>query len=128
MLVCRTLKLYEETGDIQNRPGQGRLRTARTSKLVESTREKITRNAKRSIQNLAKEATVSYGTMSTVLRKDLKMSLFKHVEKHQLSAQVADKRLQRCKILLSRIQDGSLGVPRNLFSGGFYQLRGSSSS
>ena len=30
MLVWRTLKHYEETGDIQNRPGQGRPKTART--------------------------------------------------------------------------------------------------
>ena len=30
MLVWRTLKLYEEIEDIQNRPGQGRPRTART--------------------------------------------------------------------------------------------------
>ena len=30
MLVWKTLKRYEETGDIQNRPGQGRPRTAKT--------------------------------------------------------------------------------------------------
>ena len=30
MLVWRTLKRYDETGDIQNRPGQGRPRTDRT--------------------------------------------------------------------------------------------------
>ena len=92
MLVWRTLKRYEETGDIPNRPGQGCPRTARTPKLVKSTREKIRRNLKRAIQNLAKESNVSYGTMSTVLRKYLKMSPFKHVKKHQLSAQVVDKR------------------------------------
>ena len=53
--------------------------------------------------------------MSTVLRKDLKMSPFKHVKKQQLSAQVVDKLLQRCKILLSRIQDGTF--PNLVFSG-----------
>ena len=114
MLICRSLKRYEETGDIQNRPGQGRPRTARTPKLVKSTREKIMRNRKRSIQNLAKESNRLYGTMPTVLRKDLKMSPFKHVKKHQLSAQVVDKRLQRCKNLLSHIQDGTL--PNLVFS------------
>ena len=56
----------------------------------------------------AKESNMSYGTMSTVLRKALKMSPCKHVKKHQLSAHVVDKRLQRCKILLFRIQDGTL--------------------
>ena len=49
MLVWKTLERYEETGDIQNRRCPGRSRTARTPKLVESTREKIRRNPKRSI-------------------------------------------------------------------------------
>ena len=80
MLVWRTLQRYEETGDIQNRPGQGRPRSARTPKLIKSTREKITRNPKRSIQNLANESNVSYAAMSNVLLKDLKMSSFKHVK------------------------------------------------
>ena len=113
MLAWRTFKRYEETGDIQNRPGQSRPRTAGTSKLVNSTREKIRRNPKRSIQNQAKESNVSYRNMSTVLRRVLKMSPFKHVKKHQFSAQVVDKRLQRCKIL-SRIQDDTL--PNLVFS------------
>ena len=114
MLVWRTLKRFEENGNIQNRPGQGRPRTARTPKLVKSIREKIRRNPKKSVQNLAKESRVSYGTMSTLLRKDLKMSPFKHVNKQQLSAQVVDKRLQRSQILLSCIQDGTL--PNLIFS------------
>ena len=95
-------------------PGQDCPITARTSKLVKFTREKIRRNHKIPIQNLAKESNVSYGTMSTVLLKDLNMFPFKHVNKHQLSAQVVDKRLQRCKILLSRIQDDTL--PNLVFS------------
>ena len=41
MLVWRTLKRYEETGDIQNRPGQGRPRPATTPKLLKSTRERL---------------------------------------------------------------------------------------
>ena len=54
MLVWKTWKRYDETGDIQNRPEQGRSRTARTPKVVKFTREKIRRNPKRSIQYLAK--------------------------------------------------------------------------
>ena len=114
MLVWRTLKRFEETGDVKNMPGQGRPKTARTTKLVKSTREKVRRNPKRSIRKLSIESNVSYGTMSTILRKDLKMSPFKHVKKHQLSAQIVDKRLQRSKILLSRIKNGTL--PNLVFS------------
>ena len=63
MLVWKNLKHFEETGDIQNRPGQGQPRTARTSKLVKFIREKISRNPKKSIQNLIKESRMSYGTI-----------------------------------------------------------------
>ena len=92
MLVWKTLKRYEETGDIQNIPEQGQPRTARTPKLVKATKEKIRRNPKRSIHNLAKESNVSYGILSTVLRKGLMMSPFKHVKKRKFSAQIVDKR------------------------------------
>ena len=116
MLVWRTLKRYEETGNIQNKPGQGRSRTARTPKLVKSTREKIRRNPKRSIQNLTKESNVSYETMSTVV------FFFGRTQRCPLQAcqetptfcQFVDKRLQRGKILHSRIQDDT--VPNLVFS------------
>ena len=105
MLVWKTLKRYDETADIQNRPLQSRPRTARTTKLVKSTREKIRRNPKRSIQNLAKESNVSYGTMPTVLLKDLKMSPFKHTPTFCSSCwQTTPKRLDS----FSRIQDYTL--------------------
>ena len=41
MLVWKTSKRYEVTGDNQNRSGPDRPKTARTLKLVKSTREKI---------------------------------------------------------------------------------------
>ena len=61
MLVWRTLKRFKETGEFTNKPGQGRPRTARISKLIKSTREKLRRNPKRSLRKLAKEAKVSIG-------------------------------------------------------------------
>ena len=54
MLVWRILKRSEKTGDNQIKPRQGRPRTTRTLKQVKSTREKIRRNPKRSVQNLAR--------------------------------------------------------------------------
>ena len=76
MLVWRTLKRYKESGNVQNQPGQGRPRSASTSKLIRKSREIVRRNPKRSIQKMAKrvwrnpkrfiqktakEANVSYG-------------------------------------------------------------------
>ena len=40
MLVWRTLKRYKESGNVQNQPGQGCPRSARTAKLIKATREK----------------------------------------------------------------------------------------
>ena len=49
--------------------------------------------------------------MFTVLRRDLKMSPFKHVRKQLLSAKTMEKRLARAGILLSRLE---AGTPPNL--------------
>ena len=114
MLVWRTLKRFESTGDIVNEPGQGRPRSARTKKLVKSTKEKLRRNPKRSLRNLAKEAKVSVGTMSTILHSDLQTSPYKHQKKHLLSASSIEKRAQRADLILSRINAGTL--PNLVFS------------
>lgn len=114
MLVWRTLKRFESTGDIVNQPGQGRPRSARTIKLVKSTREKLRRNPKRSLRNLAKDGKVSVGTMSTILHTDLKRSPYKHQKKQLLSASSVEKRKQRAELILSRINAGTL--PNLVFS------------
>ena len=114
MLVWRTLKRFKSTGTIKNLPGQGRPRSARTEKLIKSTREKLRRNPRRSLRHLAKEAKVSIGTMSTILHTDLKTSPYKHQKKHLLSASSVEKRKQRAQIILSRITAGTL--PNLVFS------------
>ena len=114
MLVQRTLKRYKESGNVQNRPGQGCPQSARTTKLVKATREKVRRNPKRSIQEMAKEAKVSQGTMFMIFHKDLQMSPYKHVKKQLLSTKTAEKHLARAKILLSCIEAST--VPNVVFS------------
>ena len=111
MLVWRTLKRFESTGDIVNQPGQGRPRSARTPKLVKSTREKLRKNLRRSLRNLSK---VSIGTMFMILNTDLQISSYKHKKKHLLSASSIDKRAQRAELISSRITAGML--PNLIFS------------
>ena len=82
--------------------------------MVKATREKVRRNPKRFIQEMAKEAKVSQGTVCMILRKDLQMASYKHIKKQLLSAKTAEKRLARAKILLSRIEAGTL--PNVVFS------------
>ena len=63
---------------------------------------------------MAKKANVSYETMFTVLRRDLKMSPFKHVRKQLLSTKTVEKRLARARILLSRSE--AVTLPNLVFS------------
>ena len=110
MLVWRMLKQFKSTGLIKNSPGQGLPRSARTEKLMKSTREKLRRNPRRSLRHLAKEVKVSIGTVSTILHTDLKTSPYKHL----LSESSVEKRKQRAQIILSRITAGTL--PNLVFS------------
>ena len=84
------------------------------SKSLKVNRSELHQRKDQEESRIWQESNVSYGIMLTVLRKNLKMSPFKHVKTHQLSAQVVDKRLQRLMILLSPIQDDTL--PNLVFS------------
>ena len=125
MLVWRTLKRYKESGNVQNQPGQGRPRSASTSKLIRKSREivqrnpkrsiwkmakRVRRNLKRSIKKTAKEANVMdhvYGS-----RRDLKMSPFKHVKRRPKKQHYRPKlwgnALPKPEILLSCLEAGTL--------------------
>ena len=63
---------------------------------------------------MAKEVNVLYGTMFTVLRRDLKISPFKHMRKQLLSAKTVEKCLARARILLTHLEAGML--PNLIFS------------
>ena len=50
--VWKVVKIFKETGETCNRPGQGRKRTVRTKRQVNNTREKLRRNSRRSAAKL----------------------------------------------------------------------------
>lgn len=108
MLVRRTLKRYKKTGNIENQPGQGRSRSAKTSKSIKATIENIQKNPKKCIQNLSKRENVSHWIIFTVLYKNLKMSLFWNMKKQLLLAKAVKKRFVRARIILSCIEKGTL--------------------
>lgn len=94
-----TIKRWEKTKSVENRPKSGRPRTVRTKKLIESTRAKINRNPRQSIRKLAREADVNCKSMRLLVRKDLKLKPY-HLQKRQLlSAATKEKRLARSKVL-----------------------------
>ena len=76
-------------------------------KFIKNTREKIRRNPRRRVRKLASASGVSYETMQTVLKNDLSLSLYKITKAQLLSQVTKTKRLQRAKLLLENLRDGS---------------------
>ena len=56
--VWKVIKKFRETGQISNRPGQGRKRTVRTKWMVKNTRVKLRTNPRCSATKLAAEAAL----------------------------------------------------------------------
>ena len=74
-------------------------------KLIKNTKEIIRRNPKRSIRKLASEAGVSYGTMQNVIKIDLNLLPYKKTKVQLLSQAAKNKRLERGKFLLEKLED-----------------------
>jgi transposase len=90
--VYNTVKRFKETGEISDRPRSGRPKLVRTSDRVKHVREKVHRNPARSIQKLAKEENVSYGTMHNIIRGDLKLIPYKKIKVQLLSEATKKKK------------------------------------
>ena len=80
-------------------------RKIRTPKLIKNTWEKIRRNPRRSVRKLA--SAVSYGMMQTVLKNDLNLSSYKITNAQSLSQATKTVRLQRVKLFLENLRDGT---------------------
>lgn len=104
--VFRTIKIYKESGETSRKPHR-RVRPVRTRTLIKKTMEKIRRNPARSMNKLAKEASVSRSTMKRVVREDLKLVPFKKSRRHLLSEATKKKRLVRGRELLRRLRSGT---------------------
>lgn len=103
--IWRTKKVFQETGKISRKPGQGRKRTVRTPRLAKAIAAKVRRNPARSMNKLAQEYNVSRSTVMRVVKEDLGMRPYKHRQKQLLSEATKDKRKQRSKLLLQWYED-----------------------
>ena len=74
--IWKTLKRFNERGDLSDHPRSGRLRSQWSKLMIKCIREKIRRNPKRSIRRLAKTSEMSPRTMTQFVHEDLKMSSF----------------------------------------------------
>lgn len=112
--VYNVVKRYKETGGTSDRPRSGRPRSARTPQLKRSVREKIRRNSKRSIRQMAKDHGVAYGTMHSLVTKDLGCSSYRMQKRHVLSEATKEKRLDRSRKMLNVVKSGT--KPAIIFS------------
>ena len=83
--VNKVLKHIGETGSPLPKVRSTPKRPARAPQLIKNTQEKIKGDSRRSIRKLAREVSVSYGTMQNVLKKDLKISPYKKYKAKLLS-------------------------------------------
>ena len=114
MIVYRTIKRYNETGNVLDKQRSGRPRSIRTPGLKNSVRCRIFRNPRRSMRKMAREFKVNYETMCKLVSEDLGMRSFKRSKVHHLNDSIRAKRLTRCKGLLKRFGTGD--IDRMLFT------------
>lgn len=112
--VCRTIKRWNETGSVKDRPKSGRPKSATTKKVVDKVRKRIQRNPRRSAKEMAREMSVSSGSMSSILKNDLELKPYKRQKVHDLTAKQKKLRLDRSRLLLRRAVRGDF--PNIVFS------------
>ena len=78
--------------------------------MIKWIRERIRRNTRRSMWQMAKSIDMSPRTMRRLVHKDLKMSSFTLQKRQTLSAAVKQKRLERSKVLLKEFMSGTAGA------------------
>lgn len=105
MFVYRCIKLFEETGDIKDRPRSGRPRTVRTQQVIKAVKARIQRNPLRKQKIMAREMNITQKSMSRIIKKDLGLGAFKRRTGHLLTAALKKNRLQKSKRLLVKYAD-----------------------
>lgn len=100
--IYRTVKRLRETGSIADRPRSGRPRSVRTQQLVNKIKCRLWRNPQQSVRKMALRLKTSQRTVRRVVREDLGLTPYKKRRVQGLSQLQIEKRLQRCKELLTR--------------------------
>lgn len=107
MLVWRTLNRYKDRGDTKDHPRSGRPQIIGKKKVVKQVREKIRRNKRRSVRQLAREHSLSRSTMQRIIHTDLKMKSYVLQRRQLLTEDARKKRLERSKLLLAELRAGT---------------------
>ena len=109
--VWKLVKKFRETGQTSNRPDQDRKRSVRTKRMVKNTREKLRTKPRRQETKPVAEAGINQTLKSRILKKDIKTFPYKMQKRHELTPTHERMSVERCRHLLSLMEDGML---RNL--------------
>lgn len=112
--VYRTIKRWNETGSVNDRPKSGRPKSATSKNTVKKVKKRVDRNPRRSAREMAKEMSISTESMNRILKKDLGLKPYKRQKVHDLTAKQKKVRLDRSKLLLRRAARGDF--PNIVFS------------
>ncbi|CAP35122.1 Protein CBG17465 [Caenorhabditis briggsae] len=99
--VFATIRRFNQLGHLKDRTGRGRPRTVRTPAKVKAVREKVRRNARRSMKKMSDDMDISYTSMRRIVRKELKMTSYRATKAAILSQANKEKRLIKAKRLLA---------------------------
>ena len=95
-------------GTVEDRPGRGRKRTARTRENILKIKRKIQRNSssrKNSARKMAHAHRISPMSVHRILAEELKLKSWKPLKRHDLTKKKRDCRKVRAPLLLNRFKN-----------------------
>lgn len=106
MFVYRAVKLFDETGGVDDRSRSGRPRTVRTPEVINAVKARIRRNPLRKQKIMAREMALSKMSMSRIIKQDLGLGAYKKHTGHLLTVALKQIRRVRSKCLLDKYAQG----------------------
>lgn len=100
--VYRAIKLFEDTGDINDHERSGRPRIVRTPRAIAAVRSRLNRNPVRKQKILSQEMNISERSVSRIIGDDLRLGAYKRQTGQLLTAALKENRVKKCKRLFWR--------------------------
>lgn len=99
IFLYRTVKLFEDTGGIIDRPKSGRPRVVRAPAAIRNVKERIERNPLRKQKILAREMKISPISIQSIIKHDLGLRAYKRHTGHQLTVALKQQRKLKSEAL-----------------------------
>ena len=101
--IVDTIKRFEETGSVQDRPKAIRAKRVRSEGTIEQVKTIIEESPTKSVRKVASQAALKPSTVQQILRIDLQMHPYKATLVHGLHEHDLPKRVQFCDWFLAMV-------------------------